>query len=221
MATPAQITANLLNAQKSTGPANTQNTRNNALRHGLTSKQLLVRGEDPAEFHALHNRLLDSYAPEGEAEAAYVAQLAEHEWRLARARRVETATLNMYIDRYLLETGDDVDLALAISFERHGKEIDRLRRYEHAIARAFDQIRERLAALIKVRHMIEAQQPLFETEEDVDEEIGFVSQTASDESLHCEIVAVHQDNEAAEFGAPSVHLHVSPSGFDEKPCCNL
>ncbi len=208
MATSAQITANQLNAQSSTGPvtqAGKEASKNNALRHGLTSKQLLLPGEDPAQFEGLHNRLIDSYGPKGEAESAYVAQLAEHEWRLTRARRVETATLTIYLNRYLAESEGDYDTALALAFDRHRKEIDCLRRYEHAITRAFDRILEKLAKLIKVRYMLEANAP--------PEEIGSVSQSYSKADLDAvdNLVAGSEITpEAIEKGRELLQRHSRP-----------
>ena len=184
MATAAQITANQLNAQRSTGPHNCDTTRGNALRHGLTSKQLLIPGEDPAAFQALLHRFQDSFGPVGEVEGAYVSQLAEHEWRLTRARRVESATLHLYVNRHLEEAEGNHDIALALAFERHGKELDRLRRYENSISRAFDQILDKLGKLIRVRHLLESQAAPEDSDEILEddasaESFGFVSNSAT------------------------------------------
>ena len=56
MATPAQITANRANAQKSTGPRSAEGksaSRFNALKHGIDAASIVIPGEDPAEYEAL------------------------------------------------------------------------------------------------------------------------------------------------------------------------
>lgn len=53
MATEKQLVANRQNALKSSGPRSLDGKRRsspNALRHGLTSTQMVIPGEDPAEF---------------------------------------------------------------------------------------------------------------------------------------------------------------------------
>jgi len=60
MATAAQIAANCLNAQKSTGPrtpAGKAAIRFNALQHGLDAASILIPGEDPEEY----DRVVDNY----------------------------------------------------------------------------------------------------------------------------------------------------------------
>ena len=56
MASPAQITANRANAQKSTGPRSVEGksaSRFNALQHGIDAASVVIPGEDPAAYDAL------------------------------------------------------------------------------------------------------------------------------------------------------------------------
>ena len=51
----ARNTANLLNAQRSTGPRTEEGkaaSSLNSLKHGLTAKTVVLPGEDPAEYHS-------------------------------------------------------------------------------------------------------------------------------------------------------------------------
>jgi hypothetical protein len=69
MATAAQITANRANALHSTGPATPEGkarVSQNALKHGLTSKHLVIRPDEEAEFATLRDALEAELAPEGE-----------------------------------------------------------------------------------------------------------------------------------------------------------
>ncbi len=83
MASDRQIQANRNNAKKSTGPktaAGKQKVSLNGLRDGLTSKQVVLPGEDPAHFDALLNRCLALYPPAGLIEQEFVFRLAATMW---------------------------------------------------------------------------------------------------------------------------------------------
>ena len=97
--TAAQCAANQSNSHQSTGPvteAGKAKMRDNALRHGLTSKHVVIKGEDPEEFEALRQDLLDDWKPAGTQEELLVTQIVESAWRLMRVRRIETRTYAQY-----------------------------------------------------------------------------------------------------------------------------
>ncbi len=128
----AQAMANRRNAMKSTGPRTPEGkaaSSQNRLAHGLCSSSLLIRGESQAEFDALHTDIVDAYRPATAEEQMLADQLAEAQWRLNRARRVEAKTINMLIEdtfNYLNEEGEqneenapptsDPDQLIAVSF---------------------------------------------------------------------------------------------------------
>ncbi len=156
MATPAQTRANQQNAQQSAGPVTPEGKAKmhaNPLRHGLTSKHLIIPGENQADFDALLTDLRLLYQPGTPKEEELLTEVAEHNWRLLRARRVETATLSLYVERLLndSEAGGDPDRALALAFERHGRELERLRRYETTIQRAYLQAKKELEVYVNAR----------------------------------------------------------------------
>lgn len=101
MATAAQFAANRANAQHSTGPASAQgkarSARNN-LRHGLRSESVLLPGDDPAEFDALLEDLLQHFCPRGLSAGRFVREMADAEWRLRRARACQRELLTAKID---------------------------------------------------------------------------------------------------------------------------
>src|SRR5436309_694762 len=81
--------------QQSTGPvteAGKAKMRNNALRHGLTSKYALIPGEDPEEYASLSQDLLSAWKPTNTQEELLITQIVDAAWRLMRARRIETRT---------------------------------------------------------------------------------------------------------------------------------
>jgi hypothetical protein len=92
MSTAAQILANQVNAQCSTGPATEEGKarsgRNN-FRHGLASGQLIVPGEDPAEFEALAQGLFNEHQPATTTEENLVLAMAQHFWLGQRAIRLQ------------------------------------------------------------------------------------------------------------------------------------
>jgi hypothetical protein len=163
MSTPAQALASRTNALLSTGPKTAEGkatSRFNPLRHGLTSEHLIIPGENPEHFDSLLAELRTAWAPANPDEESLVSKLAEHEWRLMRARRVETASLSIYIERLMDEPEVDGshDRALALVYERYGKELDRLRRYETTIRRTLDKTLRELENLVASREAASHQQ---------------------------------------------------------------
>ena len=68
MASAAQVPANRSNAQKSTGPRTAQGkavVAQNAVKHGLLAKEVVVKGEDPGEFELYRDQMLGELAPGG------------------------------------------------------------------------------------------------------------------------------------------------------------
>jgi hypothetical protein len=92
MATPAQIAANRLNAQKSSGPkspAGLAVSRFNALKSGLDAKSQVIPGEDPAELAALAENYRRQFQPATPFEIFLVDALVTADWRLRRFRKLE------------------------------------------------------------------------------------------------------------------------------------
>jgi hypothetical protein len=138
MASASQIEANRANAQLSTGPKTQDginSTKFNATKHGLTGKQIVVRGENPADYDALRAQLIAEHAPESEIEAMLIEELAQNFWRLERARRCESQML------------DKLDLAAAMS----DRAFLNLQRYTSRIERSFARAKKDLAALQALR----------------------------------------------------------------------
>jgi hypothetical protein len=92
MASEAQIVANRINAQKSTGPRTTESkavVSQNALKHGLLAREAVIRGEDPGEFEFYRDRMLGELAPVGVVESVLAERAVGLSWRLRRAERVQ------------------------------------------------------------------------------------------------------------------------------------
>ena len=91
-----QLIANQNNAKKSTGPVTLrgkQTVANNALKHGVFSKSLILSDEDPTEYKSLINQLLQELHPSGLLEQTLVERIALTLWRQRRLVRAETANI--------------------------------------------------------------------------------------------------------------------------------
>src|SRR5580700_8733190 len=89
---PAQIAANIANAQKSTGPktqAGKNRSRLNAYRHGITGQILIFTAEDQQAFDKHCDGIRQSFEPIGPTELHLAQSIAEDYWRLQRARALE------------------------------------------------------------------------------------------------------------------------------------
>jgi hypothetical protein len=73
----AKIRADHENALKSTGPKDTGLTRFNALRHGLTAKELTTMPfENPEDYESLLEGLRQDFQPQSAIEEILIGQLA-------------------------------------------------------------------------------------------------------------------------------------------------
>src|SRR5579862_415290 len=93
MATEKQIEANRLNAQKSTGPTSPEGKAKssvNRLSWGFASNTTVIPGEDPREFKALTDDLLNEHQPATVTEQVLVEQMAHNRWLELRAFRLQT-----------------------------------------------------------------------------------------------------------------------------------
>lgn len=100
-----QIAANRRNAVKSTGPRTPQGravSRINALKHGILSRQVLVRSrvlqESETDLEALHLRFRENLQPEGPVEEMLVDQIVSAHWRLRRALAAESGEIALRLD---------------------------------------------------------------------------------------------------------------------------
>ncbi|HSW02814.1 MAG TPA: hypothetical protein VLI39_21800 [Sedimentisphaerales bacterium] len=94
MASVAQIEANRSNAQKSTGPRTPEGkarASQNAVKHGLLAEQVVIHGEDPAQFELYREGMLADLAPVGGIEMMLAERAVSLAWRLRRAERLHSA----------------------------------------------------------------------------------------------------------------------------------
>jgi len=83
---------NRANSQHSTGPVTPEgkaSSSQNALKHGLTAKAIVLPSEDPAAYQRHLDSFLREYQPNGPSELAQVHTLASASWRLQRVDQLE------------------------------------------------------------------------------------------------------------------------------------
>ncbi len=100
VATPAQIAANRLNSQKSTGPRSVEGkavSRFNALQHAASAKSLVIPGENEANFAELADSYHEQFQPVGPEEALLVEKIITADWTQRRMDRLENEVLNSLI----------------------------------------------------------------------------------------------------------------------------
>jgi len=91
-----QLEANRRNAQQSTGPRTEIGKKTsslNALRHGLTSRVVVLPSEDLAAYKTFSDEYLASLAPETFPERQCAQTIIDTQWRLNRVRSLEEGML--------------------------------------------------------------------------------------------------------------------------------
>ncbi|HSW02037.1 MAG TPA: hypothetical protein VLI39_17855 [Sedimentisphaerales bacterium] len=118
MASVAQIQANRSNAKKSTGPRTAQGkavASQNAVKHGLLAEQVVIHGEDPAQFDLYREAMLADLEPVGGIETMLAERAVSLAWRLRRAERLHSA---VFATVYRENAGD------IVLWPRHGLPIE-------------------------------------------------------------------------------------------------
>ena len=90
----AQLAANRANAQLSTGPvseAGRAKSAQNSLKHGLTSKTIVLSGEDNEAYQNQLNSYVEHHAPATDEELRLVQSTVASLWRLNRIQMLESA----------------------------------------------------------------------------------------------------------------------------------
>ncbi len=100
MTTEAQILANRLNAQKSTGPRTPEGktaVAQNAVKHGLSGRLDVIKGEDQAEFDWHREQMLGELAPVGAMESMLAERIVSLSWRLKRVECIQNEVFDALV----------------------------------------------------------------------------------------------------------------------------
>jgi hypothetical protein len=111
MVSKRQLEANRLNARRSSGPRTQEGKRRarmNALRHGLTAKNIVIGDEDPKEFEDLRAKLEHDLQPKTALEGELLERLAGLLWRLRRVPAIEAAIVNARQDEIYSQASENL-----------------------------------------------------------------------------------------------------------------
>jgi hypothetical protein len=144
MATEAQVQANRLNAEKSTGPRTPEGkavSAQSSLKHGLFAREGVIRGEDWEEYEMHREMLLEQLAPAGPLEVILATRVVDLSWRLRRAAQDQNEAFGALYDRHRAgaekplepqERGATIGRMILADFEQEAV-LERLLRYERRI----------------------------------------------------------------------------------------
>jgi hypothetical protein len=138
MRTKSQIEASRRNGAKSRGPITPQGKQRssqNAVKHGLSARTIVLCSENHALFEQLEQDYIDSLQPTTILELHLVQRIAVAEWRLRRAWAVSTAITDKCLDDHKAEDDRengacDNDFRLGINQQRIQKELANVERAE-------------------------------------------------------------------------------------------
>ena len=105
----ARNLANQANAQLSTGPRTTEgksHSSQNARKHGLTAKHLVIRDDEHEEFQIFLDNLITEIQPQGSLEAITFDELVHAAWTLRRCHRALREQVLMQVSPIDPETGE-------------------------------------------------------------------------------------------------------------------
>jgi hypothetical protein len=168
MATLKQYVANRKNSIKSTGPRSTEGkaiVANNALTHGIFSRQILLSHEAEDEFVSLKEAFYEQFRPQGLLEVLFCERALASAWRLSRIARIEAMVMDRAID-FL-----DKDDFSRIFSDYSGEKLMLMSRYEVMLERSLFKALEELKSLQFSRQGNETL---------IEEGIGFVPQKLGD-----------------------------------------
>ncbi len=154
MASEAQVRANRLNAQQSTGPRTAEGkaaVAQNAIKHGLRAEQIVIKGEDPGHFESYREQILAELAPAGAMETMLARRIAGLSWRLQRAEKLQSEVFDALLVKETTgplakltrslqsrgageDPGDDLALGRVVAKDfGNSRVLDRLGLYERRI----------------------------------------------------------------------------------------
>ena len=124
-------------------PAGIETSSKNAIKHGLTSKMIVLTNESQARFDELHETYIETFRPTNGVEMDLVDQMVASQWRLRRIWIMQTAALDLKMDQQEAEIAknfNQIDQATRVTvaftaLANDEKSLGLLLRYETAYTR--------------------------------------------------------------------------------------
>ena len=164
--TSARLEANRENSKLSTGPvteAGKKRSSLNAIRHGLTSRTVVLPGEDMAAYNKFSQELITSLRAETPIEIQFAQTVADNYWRINRIKTIEDGMLSFGL---AAETATDPDedpnlhnaLAIARAFQENSRTFANLSICEQRLHRVIKQALQHLEEAQTTRKAEQAEQ---------------------------------------------------------------
>lgn len=170
MASNRKSDASRANGARSQGPVTPEGKARssvNAMRHGLSSKKVVIAGESSEDYQALLDSYIEEFQPHSGFEAELVHTMAASRWRLRRLTAIESSIFEMElirrrkdIDTQFTET--IIENRIAFIFQKladYSNTPAMLLRYEGTLTRTHDRAFKQLLALQARRRKPELTQP--------------------------------------------------------------
>ena len=153
-----QCEASRVNGAKSRGPvtaAGKQRSSRNSIRHGLTSKIVVLSNESQEEYGRVFQAYVARWEPADEPERDLVGDIVSARWRLNRDLAMEAAALDHEMDRQSPQIRQDYEsideetrctLALKTLADQ-GRALAHLSRHESRIRRGLQRAIEELRSM--------------------------------------------------------------------------
>ena len=150
MTSQKRIKANRGNAKKSTGPRTPEGKAKvgqNAVKHGMFSRSIVLACESKDEFDELFTEMLQQYDPQTPMERLLVDRTVCEAWRLERLQRIEREMMDARLEAELAAGGDGGTLGSCFA----DGALDRLGRYIGRVDRAFHRALKALLDMQRAR----------------------------------------------------------------------
>ena len=154
MATPAQIAANQLNAQHSSGPKTAEGkaaVSANACKHGLSAAFTVLANEDQSDFDQLLEDYRTQYQPSDIHQELLINQMVKAQWQLARAQRLEAVAFDLLASP--VDESADPDIRIVKAMLASGRDpLTLFQRYAGQAERSYYKAHRELAAARKIQN---------------------------------------------------------------------
>jgi hypothetical protein len=157
MSSKRRLSSSRANGAKSHGPITAAGkfaSAQNATTHGLAAKTLVLTNESRERFQTLFESYQDELDPQTQIEMDLVEQMTVSKWRQRRLWLVESATLDLLMDRQKKAVAEefisvDEPTRLAIAFQSAAQTgvPGLFHRYETSMRRSWDRALERLESM--------------------------------------------------------------------------
>jgi len=129
----------------------------NAQKHGFSSSQVVITGENAAEFDALLDSYTANYQPASALEQDLVFEMTSSRWRLRRAALMEKAVIEVELRRVANDKENpvaDPELArmMAWAAVADSPAMKQIHRHETRLRRAYEKAVKEITRLQQERH---------------------------------------------------------------------